>query len=67
MSGRDDGTSDERRAPARARKAERFERQARALRENLRRRNRLRRAGGVTTEESAADPTAESAPDQPHD
>ena len=34
-------------AAAQTRKAERFERQAQALRENLRRRNRQRRAGAA--------------------
>lgn len=37
--------------PARTRDAERFERQARALRENLRKRNRRRRESEITADE----------------
>lgn len=41
--------------PARERNAERFERQARALRENLRRRSQQRRAGERTPREEDED------------
>jgi hypothetical protein len=55
----DEAGPDRRGPPAKARNADRFERQARALRENLRRRNAQRRAGDdPATDDPATDDSA---------
>ena len=52
MNGEDESADRRSEAAAKTRKDERFERQARALRENLRRRNQQRRDGTPPPDES---------------